>query len=132
MWSDTRHNATFSMFLICLHCSVPVTNKLRIISHADTCQEMGENYLQLGTIVEEDGSFVRNRKGCYIVNSGDVIHAHLTSDSTRIQGCCGLDGCDGPNLRCNGCNSYLATQMSDCWMAHCVVFETETTRPIWE
>ena len=34
----------------------------------------------------------------------------LTSDPRRLNGCCGLDGCDSPNLRCEVCSSYVATK----------------------
>ncbi|MFG3256872.1 hypothetical protein [Streptomyces sp. NPDC048172] len=33
----------------------------------------------------------------------------------RRNGCCGLDGCDGPNLVCATCGTDLATEESDCW-----------------
>jgi hypothetical protein len=32
----------------------------------------------------------------------------------RLNGCCGLDGCDGPNRLCQ-CGAHIGTELSDCW-----------------
>ncbi|NLU66175.1 hypothetical protein [Streptomyces sp. HNM0574] len=45
----------------------------------------------------------------------DVRGLRLTADRRRRNGCCGLDGCDGPNLLCAGCGAEIATRRSDCW-----------------
>jgi hypothetical protein len=45
-------------------------------------------------------------------------HANLA----RLNGCCGLDGLDGPNQLC-ACGAEVATEKSDCWMAHALIFE---------
>ncbi|WP_045864566.1 hypothetical protein [Streptomyces sp. WMMB 714] len=39
----------------------------------------------------------------------------------RRNGCCGLDGCDGPNLVCRRCGAEVATERSDCWTPQEVV-----------
>ena len=45
----------------------------------------------------------------------DLLPAvQLTTDHRRLSGCCGLDGCDGPNRVCT-CGAYVGTEMSDCW-----------------
>jgi hypothetical protein len=36
-------------------------------------------------------------------------------DYSRLNGCCGLDGCDGPNQVCVGCGNEVGTLQSDCW-----------------
>ena len=46
-------------------------------------------------------------------NPADVSEYALTSAGTD-NGCCGSDGCDGPNRAC-ACGSIVATQWSDCW-----------------
>lgn len=33
----------------------------------------------------------------------------------RLNGCCGLDGCDGPNMLCRVCEAEVGTMQSDCW-----------------
>ena len=41
----------------------------------------------------------------------------LTADARRLNGCCGLDGCDGPNRVCD-CGAAVGTEMSDCWTSY--------------
>ncbi|MBX9797745.1 hypothetical protein [Sphingomonas sp.] len=41
----------------------------------------------------------------------------LVDDHCRLNGCCGLDGCDGPNMRCRRCKAEVGTRQSDCWTA---------------
>ncbi len=38
----------------------------------------------------------------------------------RLDGCCGLDGQDGPHLICAGCGADVATKESDCRTQHLV------------
>jgi hypothetical protein len=99
------------------------------VSFSDRNEAMGEDFLQSGTIMQEDGSYFQGHAGEYIVHPDDILHVHLTSDVTRVNGCCGLDGCDGPNLQCV-CGTYVATKRTDCWHSHCVVFEAKTTQAV--
>jgi hypothetical protein len=56
--------------------------------------------------------------GQVIVNLRDLIGTK--HHPTRLNGCCGLDGLDGPNLLCaNG--HEIGTEKSDCWMPHAAV-----------
>jgi hypothetical protein len=55
--------------------------------------------------------------GHVLVNLGDLVG---TEHSGGNNGCCGLDGLDGPNLVCaNG--HEVGTEKSDCWMPHAAV-----------
>jgi hypothetical protein len=55
--------------------------------------------------------------GRFLVNLGDLVG---TGHSGGANGCCGLDGLDGPNLVCaNG--HKIGTEKSDCWMPHAAV-----------
>jgi hypothetical protein len=38
-----------------------------------------------------------------------------TRDIRRLIGCCGLDGCNGPNMLCRVCKAEVGTMQSDCW-----------------
>lgn len=38
----------------------------------------------------------------------------VTADMARLMGCCGLDGCNGPNIIC-ACGAGIGTETSDCW-----------------
>lgn len=51
----------------------------------------------------------------------------LTDDDNRTGGCCGLDGCDGPNVICGNCNQYIGTQMTDCHTSYLFIPQPETT-----
>jgi len=90
---------------------------------------MGESLLPQGMVAEEDGSYFQGREGIYLSSADSVVNVEITSDEKRLNGCCGLDGCDGPNLKCKNCGVYVATKMTDCWMPHCVAFEPEATEP---
>jgi hypothetical protein len=38
-----------------------------------------------------------------------------TREISRLSGCCGLDGYDGPNMLCRVCKVEIGTMQSDCW-----------------
>jgi hypothetical protein len=108
------------MHVICRHCSTQLSNELKLVSLSQRNENMGEDFLLRGTLMRDDGTWIRDRGGEYIANTDDVIQTH----------CCGLDGCDGPNLRCDRCGAYVATKMTDCWLAHCVFFDKAATELI--
>jgi len=80
--------------------------------------------------MQEDGSYFQGRDGSFLVHPDDLINVNLIAESKRLNGCCGLDGCDGPNLQCAVCGSFVATKMTDCWMAHCAVLEPTATNAV--
>tara|TARA_R110002072_G_scaffold299849_1_gene475950 strand:+ start:724 stop:1152 length:429 start_codon:yes stop_codon:yes gene_type:complete len=53
----------------------------------------------------------------------------LTRKSQYLNGCCGLDGCDGPNQICQ-CGNEIGTLKSDCWTPHTFIPFPDGTR--WE
>ncbi len=55
--------------------------------------------------------------GTVLVHPGDVRELRPHPDRRRLNGCCRLDGCDGPNLVCAGCGAEIATEQSDCWVS---------------
>ena len=58
--------------------------------------------------------------GDVVVNLADLVGTKHHQDYRRRNGCCGLDGMDGPNLVCpNG--HEVGTEKSDCWMPHAAV-----------
>lgn len=50
-----------------------------------------------------------------------------TGDISRLAGCCGLDGCNGPNMLCRTCNAEVGTMQSDCWTPLIFVPEPDNT-----
>ena len=62
-----------------------------------------------------------------VVNLHDLVGTKHHPDRRRLNGCCGLDGCDGPNLVCpNG--HEVGTEKSDCWMSHAAVLLDDVIR----
>ncbi|ROP27666.1 hypothetical protein [Couchioplanes caeruleus] len=57
-----------------------------------------------------------------LIHPDDLIVRRLHPDLSRRNGCCGLDGCDGPNLVCD-CGNEIATESSDCWTSRVVRLE---------
>jgi hypothetical protein len=55
-----------------------------------------------------------------IVNIADLVSIRRHPDFRRLNGCCGLDGCDGPNLVCTN-GHEIGTEKSDCWTPHAAV-----------
>jgi hypothetical protein len=61
------------------------------------------------------------------VNPNDLTEVvRLTKNRSRLNGCCGLDGADGPNQLCN-CGAEIGTLKTDCWTARVFVAEPGTT-----
>lgn len=52
-----------------------------------------------------------------LVHPDDVVDLRRHPDPGRLNGCCRLDGLDGPNLVCGGCGAEIATEQSDCWVS---------------
>ena len=61
--------------------------------------------------------FYHCEDGDYVVNLTDMQNTKHHPNRSRLNGCCGLDGCDGVNTLCiNG--HEVGTEHSDCWMPH--------------
>lgn len=63
----------------------------------------------------------------YWVNPEDVTEAvRMTKNMLRLNGCCGLDGCDGPNQICE-CGAEIGTLRTDCWTPTVFIPVPQTT-----
>ena len=118
------------MHLVCRHCSTRLTANLQLVPLAVQNEAMGEDLLPPGQLMKEDGSSFQHEAGYFLANVADAEQMQLTSDSRRLNGCCGLDGCDGPNLQCEICGTYVATKRTDCWTPHYVAFDPATTQAL--
>jgi hypothetical protein len=116
----------------CRGCAAQLSAEVQMIQMSERNETMGADLLPPGTVMQEDGSYFRERGGFFILHVDDLFNVKTTTDSKRLAGCCGLDGCDGPNLQCVVCGSYVATKMTDCWMPHCAVLEPSATSAIAE
>ncbi|MFJ4091817.1 hypothetical protein ACIPYS_09560 [Kitasatospora sp. NPDC089913] len=50
----------------------------------------------------------------FVLHPDDLPGTAAHPDLGRRNGCCGLDGRDGPNLVCAACGTEVATEQSDC------------------
>ena len=118
------------MHLSCKNCFTPLTTDLQSVPLASQNEAMGEDLLPPGQLVQKDGSSGPSEAGHFLTNTADAVHVKLTSDSRRLNGCCGLDGCDGLNLQCESCDAYVATKRTDCWMPHYIAFDPAATQVV--
>lgn len=62
--------------------------------------------------------------GHCLINLDDRFGLGYHPEARRHSGCCGRDGCDGPNQVCE-CGAEVATEVSDCWTSYFAHFETD-------
>ena len=67
--------------------------------------------MQFGKVVR---IHVYSPVGAISINPADLLPASLTTAGID-NGCCGSDGCNGPNRACRKCGTVVATEWSDCW-----------------
>jgi hypothetical protein len=85
----------------------------------DICLDDGQPAVPRGFFAISNDDSSTGRPNCALINMEDVLNTRYHPDARRHQGCCGRDGCDGPNLLCaNG--HEVGTERSDCWMSHAV------------
>ncbi|MFD4609688.1 hypothetical protein ACFWOT_16620 [Streptomyces sp. NPDC058440] len=103
----------------CANCRQPLTGDLKEARpQRDTEKRCGHRIapprMTRGTYaISHDASL-------FILHPDDVPGTVPHPDHGRRNGCCGLDGQDGPNLVCAACGSEVATEQSDCWTQHLV------------
>ena len=118
------------MILICKKCGSAITKNIEPlpdgfkIENKDKMPLFDEGfYSRVKRFHISDLDKVGPVKGDFLININDFESKNYHHDSSRLNGCCGLDGCDGPNLLCvNG--HEVATEISDCWtplygVVHC-------------
>lgn len=84
----------------------------------------GQDYVPKGFYLIQEETYYELIKGSIIININDLINSIHHSDRGRLNGCCGLDGCDGMNRVCLH-NHEIGTEYSDCWNYHKVVLNPE-------
>jgi len=103
----------------------------REVDASATSQADGQPFQPAGTLHKSDGLFFSGSEGRYIINLADAKNMHAHTNIKRLNGCCGMDGCDGPNRLC-ACGAEVATEKSDCWMPHALIFEPEAVELVDE
>ncbi|WP_433127701.1 hypothetical protein ACQPWW_32965 [Micromonospora sp. CA-240977] len=128
----------------CLRCRTALTDDLHEAQLAELPEPVSPSDLQPGDVcpawvppgmfavdpqpfgpphvpIETDGRMLVSAgpRNTVLINPDDLLVRQLHLDGRRRNGCCGLDGCDGPNLVCS-CGAEIATESSDCWTAQVV------------
>lgn len=60
-----------------------------------------------------------------IINSKDNVSMEIIENPKRLNGCCDLDGRDGPNLVCVSCKAEVAIAKYDCWIPRHIIMLRE-------
>jgi hypothetical protein len=101
------------MIFLCAACQIPISSDIReLLDRNLVSNEDGSDFLPRGyyLIARPDDDMISGQ-GEFVLNLKD------TTDKSRLNGCCGLDGLDGINTLCaNG--HEIGTECSDCWMPH--------------
>jgi hypothetical protein len=97
----------------CRSCGNPLSGELRRVelptpAGEDRSYDEPVPLVGAGTYAVEPGAVV--------LHPGDVAGVQRHPDRARLNGCCDLDGLDGPNLVCARCGDEVATQRTDCWV----------------
>jgi hypothetical protein len=107
----------------CSACELALTKPLARLDDLSRLSEKdGEDHVPQGFYLVapdpgEDGGYYSEAAGQFLINLRDLRNTRRHPDGRRLNGCCGLDGCDGKNLVCvNG--HEVGTERSDCWLAH--------------
>jgi hypothetical protein len=88
------------------------------------CEDDNKDHIPQGFYFVSEGEYYNGTEGQIIVNLRDVVNLVNHTDPGRLNGCCGLDGCDGMNKLCEN-GHEVATEKSDCWLAHATLFDPQ-------
>ena len=119
------------MIFACAICHAPITSPVEELRDQSVLsEEDGQPHLPTGFyyIAQSDDGLWRPA-GDYILNISDLKDTKRHHDKSRLNGCCGLDGCDGFNTLCPN-EHEIGTERSDCWMAHFVVLAAAHVTPL--
>jgi hypothetical protein len=112
------------MHFICAYCESSLSGEVRVLeSGAFSSEEDQTDYVPSGCAFLEMRSFWPQHQGFWCINAKDTLGMEVTEKRWRTNGCCNLDGCDGPNMLCANCGKEVATAKLDCWMPHCMFLE---------
>ncbi|WP_213803915.1 hypothetical protein [Granulicella sp. dw_53] len=117
------------MHLVCRQCATRFTPELQLVPFETRNETIEEDFLPPGGLMQSESSFYfDDNVGNFIANIADTQNMKLTSDITRLYGCCGPGGGHGPNLQCEICGTYVATKVEDCCTPHYIFFDPSTTQ----
>ncbi len=110
------------MKMKCKYCNIELTDNLVEVTGYDQLSEIdGKDFISDGLFFISNGDYYTGTEKV-IINIRDLKNSKSHTDPARLNGCCGLDGTDGPNKLClNG--HEIGTEKSDCWMAHSIILD---------
>lgn len=107
----------------CRKCEATLSSLVRLLGEGVHLRAIdGQPALNPGQYAVSEGEALGDSVGCFVLNIGDVVGTKRHSNRGRLNGCCGLDGLDGPNILCE-CGAEIGTEKSDCWMPHCLLLD---------
>ncbi len=98
---------------------------LRQVAAEATCTADRAPFVPVGCLFVSDGETFTASEGWLAIHIADGQNLSNHVDVRRLAGCCGLDGCDGPNKVCV-CGAEVAIERSDCWMPHALLLDPAT------
>ncbi|OCA92576.1 hypothetical protein [Pseudobacillus wudalianchiensis] len=108
------------MKLTCQTCDIVISNEVVELKDLSRLNDKdGQDYIPKGFFIIDNQDFCPELKGAIMINIKDSTNSKYHSDGSRLNGCCGYDGLDGMNRICSN-NHEIGTEMSDCWMPHCI------------
>lgn len=120
--------ATKRVIFECPICSQAVTRSLEPLPESvSICHVDGQAAIPEGYFGLSDPDWWTGSTGGMLVNLADLVQVSHHPDLRRNSGCCGRDGCDGPNLICQK-GHEIGTERSDCWMSHAAILVWNITQ----
>ncbi len=114
--------------LVCAECGALLVRGLhQLTDESSLDQADGHDLVPQGSYFISQGKFEPEKDGDFLVNLKDLQNTKHHTDLRRLNGCCGLDGLDGPNLLCEN-GHEIGTERSDCWLAHHAVLSCSRVR----
>ena len=112
----------------CSKCGSVLTRAIEpLLDRKLLVEEDGSEHVPVGFYAVSDGEFFTGSEGVCLVNLSDAIGTKHHLKLGRLNGCCGLDGCDGPNTLCDN-GHEIGTEKSDCWMPHALLLDPGAVR----
>ncbi|MFJ5546492.1 hypothetical protein [Streptomyces sp. NPDC093225] len=99
----------------CTSCQQRISPDLQEVPMPPPVTEEAPGHRFLPPLVPRGSYAASPHTGAPVLNLDDIMGVKRHPDPRRRNGCCGLDGLDGPNLVCGNCGAEVATQQSDCW-----------------
>jgi hypothetical protein len=114
-----------SVVICCRYCGIQLSKEIVQLMDLSLLREAdGVDYVPLSYFFVGDGKLFTGTAGKIFINIGDSLNLNNHFDRSRLNGCCGMDGCDGMNKLCKN-GHEVATEKSDCWMPHAMLFDPQ-------